>query len=96
MPKVRATGAGVTAKTTAVPVAERPGAECISQALREGWRVQWEQVNPKRGGSRAVYEMYKGATTLQEALDRGAERKDIRWDLDPAQPPSPNTLPTDG
>ena len=36
MPKIRATGAGVTAKTTAVPVAERPGKECIRQARREG------------------------------------------------------------
>jgi hypothetical protein len=45
--------------------------------------TEWRQANPKRSGSdsHARYEGYKGAKTVQEALELGATRADIAWDL---------------
>ena len=42
----------------------------------------YQQDNPKRPGSKSAerYERYKLATTLEDALSRGASRDDVRWD----------------
>ncbi|MEC7280596.1 MAG: reverse transcriptase domain-containing protein, partial [Verrucomicrobiota bacterium] len=65
------------------------GARKKLRAAREfGLRVAWMQENPKRPGSRshARYEMYKSATTLEEARnllrDGSWTEKDVSWDLD--------------
>jgi hypothetical protein len=46
-------------------------------------KTVWQQDNPKRVGSASHdrYERYKGANTVAEALELGASRNDITWDL---------------
>ena len=53
-------------------------------AKKHGWRLQWQQENPKLAGcmSAARYTAYCAATTHAEALVLGATANDLRWDLD--------------
>ena len=70
----------------------------IEIARRENWRISYVQENPKRmnTASRDRYEIYKSATSIEDALSRGAKSEDIKWDLerkflrlhDPALEPS--------
>ena len=55
----------------------------IAGAKKHGWRLQWQQENPKLGSgkSAARYETYCTATTHAEALALGAKASDLRWDL---------------
>ena len=56
----------------------------IVGAKKHGWRLQWQQENPKLAGcmSAARYTAYCAATTHAEALVLGATASDLRWDLD--------------
>ena len=70
----------------------------IEIARRENWRISYVQENPKRmnTASQERYEIYKSATSIEDALSRGAKSEDIKWDLerkflrlhDPALEPS--------
>ena len=55
----------------------------IAGAKKHGWRLQWQQENPKLGSgkSAARYATYCTATTHAEALALGAKASDLRWDL---------------
>jgi len=44
-------------------------------------RINFNQINPKRGESAIRYENYKQATTVPQALELGASRADIKNDL---------------
>ena len=49
----------------------------------DGWGILWLQVSHKivGGASRARYEHYKGAVTIEAAFSAGCRKYDIRWDL---------------
>ena len=55
----------------------------VAIAKAEGWRVSYEQVNPKRAGAtcRERYEGYKSSATIAEAVANGASGADISHDL---------------
>ena len=60
---------------------ERSQKELVQGAKDHGWRCQWQAENPKRGASGARYARYCVATTYSEAIELGATRGDLNWDL---------------
>ncbi len=60
---------------------ERSLKELVQGAKDHGWRCQWQAENPKRGASEASYARYCVATTYSEAIELGATRGDLNWDL---------------
>ena len=64
-------------------IAEELHEPTIERAKMFGWNISWEQSNPKKFGSKSYvrYENYKNATSIQQALDKGATTSDLKWDL---------------
>jgi len=60
---------------------ERSQKELVQGAKDHGWRCQWQAENPKRGESEDSYARYCVATTYSEAIELGATRGDLNWDL---------------
>ena len=60
---------------------ERSQKEIVQGAKDHGWRCQWQTENPKRGASEGSYARYCVATTYSEAIELGATRGDLNWDL---------------
>mgnify|MGYP002630094516 CR=1 FL=1 len=54
----------------------------IDWLLKTKHPIEYQQENPKRGFSYDRYEGYKVATTLTEALELGAFRSDLKWDME--------------
>ena len=63
------------------PDGERSPKELVQGAKDHGWRCQWQAENPKRGGSEVNYARYCVAATYSEAIELGATREDLNWDL---------------
>lgn len=53
----------------------------ISTMIKSNAPISFNKSMEKRGKSYERYEGYKYATTCQEALEMGAKRQDIQWDL---------------
>ena len=59
----------------------------VAIAKAEGWRVIYEQVNPRRAGAtcRERYEGYKSSATIAEAVGRHLQRSEV-WVFEAARP----------
>jgi hypothetical protein len=60
--------------------AQLPG-ELINRLLAQKAAISIQQDNPKRGKSREVYEGYKGAGTIDQVLQMGGTKGDLKNDL---------------
>jgi hypothetical protein len=72
----------VTPSVGPAPDGERSPKELVQGAKDHGWRCQWQAENPKRGESEDSYARYCVAATFSEAVELGATRADLNWDLD--------------
>jgi hypothetical protein len=71
----------VTPSVSPAPDGERSRKELVQGAKDYGWRCQWQAENPKRGESEVNYARYCVAATYSEAIELGATREDLNWDL---------------
>ena len=71
----------VTPPDGPAPDVERSQKELVQGAKDHGWRCQWQSENPRRGASKDSYARYCIAATYFEAIELGATRKDLNWDL---------------
>ena len=61
----------------------QPSMKFIAELVKSGAAISYAQSNPKREGSKshALYEEYKAAATCAQALELGARRADLQFDL---------------
>ena len=61
----------------------QPSMRFIAELLKSSATIAYARSNPKREGtdSHARYEGYKAATTCEQALELGARRADLQFDL---------------